>query len=142
MTQKDSMNGMHITRVVSPVSIGDDTASVGVITDTEGYNSLTYAIAMGSLADTDATFAILVEHSDVSDLTGSVVVPDDMLVGTEALAGFAFGDDDETRKIGYIGDKRYVRLTLTPTDNTGAAVVCVIAILGEGAHQPEANPPV
>ena len=50
------------------------------------------------------------------------------LVGTEAEAGFAFGDDDEVRKIGYKGTKRYVRLTITPSGNTGDVYVSAVAV--------------
>jgi hypothetical protein len=57
-------------------------------------------------------------------------VADTFLLGTEAEAGFQFDDDDEVRKIGYRGDKRYVRLTITPSGNTGDAPLAALAILG------------
>ena len=58
-------------------------------------------------------------------------------------ASFTFGDDNETRKIGYIGDKRYVRLTITPTGNdSGNIFLAAIALLGHPDLQPTANPPV
>ena len=45
------------------------------------------------------------------------------LVGTEVLAAFQFEDDNETRKLGYIGAKRYTRLTITPVNHASAAEV-------------------
>jgi hypothetical protein len=62
-------------------------------------------------------------------------------VGTEALAGFQFDDDNECRKIGYRGSKRYVRLTITPANNASAAVLSAVALLGRPARHPTANPP-
>lgn len=133
---RDLFSNVQINRAISPVSIADNTAAVSQIIDRQAFNSLMFAIATGNLADADATFAILVEHGDVANLSDAAAVPDDMLNGTEALAGFTFAADDSTRKIGYVGDKRYVRLTLTPAGNASAAVVCVVAILSGADQRP------
>ena len=122
--------------------IGDDTASVGATIDRQGFDSLTYVIATGTLADIDATFAILLEESDDSGMSGATAVADADLLGTETLAAFTFTHDDETRKLGYIGDKRFTRLTLTPSNNSGSAPVSVVAILGWPSVAATANPPV
>jgi hypothetical protein len=139
---KDLMNNIHLARAISPVSIADNTAAVSQIIDRRGYDSLTFAILTGSLADADATFAVLVEDGDAANLSDAAAVPDSELLGTEALAGFQFDDDNETRKIGYAGIKRYVRLTITPTSNASAAVIAAVAILGHPSLAPTANPPV
>lgn len=98
------------------------------IIDTANFASLEFLIATGSIADVDATFAVLVEHGDDSGLSDAAAVADSQLLGTEALAGFQFDDDNETRKIGYIGDKRYVRLTITPSANASAALMSAVAV--------------
>ena len=82
------------------------------------------------------------DEGSASDLTGSNAVAAADLVGTYALAGYQFDDDTETRKIGYIGNKRYVRLTVTPSGNgAGNIFLAGIAILGHASRQPTANPP-
>lgn len=139
---KDLMNKIHVARAISPVSVADNTAQVSQIIDRQGYESVTFAIATGSLADADATFAVLVEEGDAANLSDAAAVADADLLGTEALAGFTFGDDDETRKIGYIGSKRYTRLTITPAANAAAAVIAAVAILGHPQIVPTPNPPV
>lgn len=139
---RDLMNQIHVARVLSPVSVSDNTAQVGQIIDTQGYKSLTFVINTGSIADADATFAVLVEHGDVSNLSDAAAVADSGLLGTEALAGFQFDDDNEVRKIGYVGGKRYVRLTITPSANASAALLGAVAILGHPGQAPTANPPV
>ncbi|PHM20940.1 MAG: hypothetical protein CK604_00585 [Curvibacter sp. PD_MW3] len=139
---KDLMNKIHVMRAISPVSVADNTAQVSQIIDRQGYESLTFAIATGSLADADVTFAVLVEEGAAANMSDATAVADADLLGTEALAGFAFGDDDETRKIGYIGSKRYVRLTITPANNASAALVAAVAILGHPQIVPTPNPPV
>lgn len=139
---KELMNKIHPLRVIAPVSVADNTAQVGQIIDKRGFESLTYVIAPGIIADADATFVVLLEESDASDMSGAVAVADADLVGTELLAGFQFDDDNETRKLGYIGAKRYTRLTITPVNNSAAALLSAVAILGHPMVAPTPNPPV
>ena len=139
---RDFLNNLHPLRAISPVSVADNTAEVGQIIDRQGYDGLTFVIATGSLADVDATFAVLVEEGNDSGLSDAAAVADADLLGTEALAGFQFDDDDETRKIGYLGDKRYIRLTITPSANASAALFSAVAILGWPSVAATANPPV
>lgn len=139
---QDLMNNLHVKRVLSPVSVADTTAQVGQIIDRQGYDSLTYVIATGSIADADATFTVLLEEGDDSGLSDAAAVADADLLGTEVLAAFQFNDDNEVRKLGYKGVKRYTRLTITPVNNASAAVLSAVAILGHPASAPTANPPV
>lgn len=138
---RDLMNNVHPVRAIAPVSVADNTAQVSQIIDRMGFDSLTFLIALGSLADADVTFTVLLEHDDAAGFGTAVAVPDEDLVGTEVLAGFRFDDDNETRKLGYIGVKRYVRMTITPANNASAALLCVIALLGHPHVRPTPNPP-
>jgi hypothetical protein len=139
---RDFANNIQAKRVISPASVSDDTAQVGQIIDRLGYDSLTYVIATGSLADADVTFAVLLEESDANDMGGANAVADaDMISQTpgsapEAAAGFKFDSDNQVRKLGYVGNKRYTRLTITPSGNGSAAVLSAVAILGHPASAP------
>lgn len=139
---RDLLNNIDVKRAISPASVGDNTAQVSQVIDRQGFNSLVFVIATGSLADADATFTVLVEDGDVSNLSDAAAVADVDLLGTEALASFTFSDDDKVRKIGYVGAKRYVRLTITPAANASAALLSAVAVLGHPAAVPTANPPV
>jgi hypothetical protein len=141
---RDLMNNIHVLNAISPVAARtDNTAIVSAIIDTKGYDSLTFAIAIGTNTDANATFAVTMDHGDASNLSGGGAVPAAELVGTLALAGFQFDDDVESRKIGYVGNKRYVRLTITPTGNdAGNIFVAAVAILGHPHRAPTPNPPV
>jgi len=138
---KDLMNLIDLKRVISPVSVADTTAQVGQIIDRRGFDSLTYVIATGSIADADATFTVLLEEGDVSNMSDAAAVADADLIGTEALAGFQFDDDNECRKLGYKGAKRYTRLTITPVANASAALLSAVAVLSSPQLAPTANPP-
>ena len=139
---KDLHNNIQIARAISPVSVADNTALVGEIIDRRGFDSLEFLIATGALADADATFSVLLEEGDAANLSDAAAVADKHLLGTETLAGFQFDDDNEVRKLGYVGSKRYTRLTITPANNAGAALVSAIAVLGNPMIAPTDNPPV
>ncbi len=139
---RDLHNNIHPLRALSPVSVADTTAQVCQIIDRQGYQSLEYVISTGSIADADATFTVLLEESDDSGMSGANAVADADLLGTEALAAFQFDDDNETRKLGYIGKKRYTRMTITPVANASAALLSVVAVLGNPSVAPTINPPV
>lgn len=138
---RDLHNHIHIKRAISPVSVADNTALVSQIIDRSGYESLEFVIATGSLADADATFTVLVEHGDAANFSDAAAVPDASLLGTEAQASFLFSDDDKVRKIGYVGNKRYARMTITPANNASAGLIAAVAILGNPNLSPTSNPP-
>jgi len=135
---RDLYNNLAIRRAISPVSVADNTAQVSQIIDRQGFDSLVFGIAIGSVADADATFTVLVEDGNDSGLSDAAAVADAELNGTEAAAGFQFDSDNQTRKIGYNGIKRYVRLTITPANNASAALLSAVAILGHASLQPTA----
>jgi hypothetical protein len=114
---------------------------VGQIIDRKGYDGLTYLIATGSIADADATFTVLLEEGDVSNMSDAAAVADADLIGTEVLAAFQYDDDNECRKLGYKGTKRYTRLTITPVANSSAALLAAVAVLSAPQAAPTANPP-
>ena len=139
---RDLLAAIHLARAVSPAAaITDNTVFVSQIVDRRGYDGLVFAVLTGVLADADATFAVAMYHGDDPSLSDADAVPADQLSGTLSQAGFAFGDDDKVRKVGYRGAKRYVRLTVTPSGNGAAAYVAAVAILGHPATQPTVNPP-
>lgn len=130
--RKDLYSHLSILPVVAPAANSNlgTTPLVGTVIDRKGFESLTYAIITGALSDADATYAVLLEESDLPSSAFAAVADADML-GTEAAAGFTFADDGETRKLGYIGSKRYTRLTITPAAaDSGNSPVAAIAILG------------
>ena len=129
---RDLYNNIEVRRGFSPAAaVTNNTAYVSQIIDMQGFKSLVWAIILGEIADADVTFTTLVEHGDDSGLSDAAAVPDKQLDPTEAIATPKFGSDDSARKIGYVGEKRYVRLTITPAANTGNIFLAILAILGD-----------
>lgn len=139
---KDLHNKLHFVPLIAPVAARiDNTAIVSAIIDRKGFEALELVIVTGTNTDADATFAVLVEDGDAANLSDNAAVADAQLLGTEALAGFTFADDVEFRKIGYAGDKRYVRVTVTPSGNdSGNIFLAGVAVLGAAHNAPTATP--
>lgn len=139
---RDGLSGSISKRCISPTYLATgDTPFVGQIIDHQGFDAAVYEIATGSLADSNATFAVLLEEGDDSGLSDAAGVADaDMVSQTpgtapETAAGFAYNHDDQVRRLGYVGSKRYTRLTITPTGNTGniyLGAVCILSKRGPG----------
>ena len=138
---KDITNNLHLQPAFAPkAAVTDGTAQVSSTCDRQGYESVMLAMITGTLTDADAVWSVLIEDSD--DDSTYAAVTDANLNGTETLAGFAFGDDGECRKIGYVGTKRYIRATVDDsTANTGNLFLAGVWVLGDAADTPTANPP-
>lgn len=139
---RDGLSSGIAKRCISPTYLATgDTPFVGEIIDHQGYDAAAYEIATGELGDANATFAVLLEEGDDSGLSDAADVADaDMVSQTpgtapETAAGFDYSHDDEVRRLGYIGTKRYTRLTITPSGNTGnvyLGAICVLSKRGPG----------
>jgi hypothetical protein len=139
MIGRDLHNTLSYQRAISPLTqTNSSTAIVSQIIDMADLLGLEFVIMIGALTDANATFAVLMEEGDDSALADAAAVADaDMLptpnnsssTAPEAAAGFTFAHDDAIRSIGYVGIKRYVRLTITPTGNdAGSASIGVLAV--------------
>ena len=132
--QFDSANGMTPKVALNTAAIATSTTTNGVIIDTQDYNALTFIRNVG--ARTDGTFTPLIRHGDDSGLSDVADVDDTDLVGTET--GAAISAAQTMKKIGYVGNKRYVRLSVVSTSVTSGATVGATAILSRPAVGPAA----
>lgn len=123
-------NTIKYKQAIAPVaSVTNDTAFVSNIIDTDGALGVEFIGVLGAVSDANVTFVVLVEDGDNASLTDNAAVADANLLGVEAgtvttgaaVSGAApgYADDNKTFKIGYKGKKRYVRVTVTPSGNTG-----------------------
>lgn len=139
MASKDLHNNLHFVPLIAPIAARtDNTAIVSAIIDTQGYDSCEFAIITGTNTDANATFAVTVDEGDASNLSDAVAVSTGVkLLGTLAEAGYTFSDDVECRKLGYVGTRRYVRVTVTPSGNdSGNIFIAGVAVLGNSRSKP------
>ena len=141
---RDNLHDNAFRVAIAPLAtaVAGNSAIVGIWIDRLGFEGLTFGILTGALADTDATFAVLVEEANATDQSDVAAVADNDLisqtdgVAPEVAAGFNFDADTATRKIGYIGHKRFARITVTPAGNTGSAPIAAVAVLSHASTRP------
>ncbi len=132
----DLHNNIKCSLAEPPVAaVTDDTAFVSSILDTANFGSAEFVGIFGTNTDANATFTVLVEDGDNSSLTDNAAVDDVFLLGVEAMS-LDFADDNSVFKIGYIGPKRYVRVTVTPSGNSGNIFFAGIWIQGHPRKGP------
>lgn len=137
---RDLKHNIKVFHSIAPQIIGDATPVVGAVVDRSGYESVTYVINGGAMSlGTGEDVTPLLEESDEADFSPSNPVADEDLIGTEVAATYFDGDDNTVRTIGYVGNRRYTRLTLTGSDNAiTSAPLSAIAILGHAHDRPVA----
>jgi hypothetical protein len=129
MAKKDLKNSILEKVALNIQAISSDTTTDGAAIDTKGYQSVTFVLQSATL--TDGTYTPVIEESDTGAFSGEEnAVADADLLGTEAAAAFAATDDNEVRRIGYVGNKRYVRLTLVSASTSTGGTLGAVAILG------------
>ena len=141
---RDNLHNNAFRVAISPpaAAVSDNTAIVGNWIDRLGFEALTFGILTGTLVDTDATFGVLVEDANALNQSDAAPVSDNDLISQtdgvppEVAAGFMFAADVATRKIGYIGVKRFARITVMPAGNTGAAPMAAVAVLSHASTRP------
>src|SRR5262245_44740188 len=140
MIGRDLHNTLDYRRAVSPVTqTNSDAPFVSQIIDVANLLALEFIILLGTLSDAAFTTAVLMEASDDPSMAGANAVADVDMLPTpnnvsstvpEVAAAFTEADDDGIKRIGYVGTKRFVRLTITPTGNAAGNIPIAVLAVG------------
>jgi len=133
MKNNDLHNNVVVQRAVSPISQSGNAAIVGAIIDHQNYGAAEYVVTLGTITTAGTTYTALLEESDDNAMATKNAVADVDLLGTEAGISFVDSEVNTSKKLGYIGSKRYTRLTLTPAGNTGASTISAVCVLAAPA---------
>lgn len=128
---RDLAHNIDVEQHVAPAAFTatEDPAN-GV--DLQGYESATVVINAGVW--TDGTFVFEVQESD--DDSTYAAAPDADLIGTEPTIDAA-DEDLVIHKIGYIGQKRYIKVVTTVTGSPSTGMVMGINVIkGHPWHAP------
>lgn len=115
---------------VKNTSNSGNTATTGEIIDTRGFRSVTFLIMTGTLADSDMTLTPSFQVCAI-DNCDDAAAQTTRLTNTIASATFAATDDDTVKSIGIVPSQRYIRMVLTPANNSSAAAYEAICVLGD-----------
>ena len=153
MIMRDLHSNIKVVQhVAAALKTATDTPTNGI--DRAGYSSLEFLIAIGTITNVanspQPSWTFKLQESDslssgFTDVVDSKVV----LVGSakspvaapNASTGVfltvdAAAEDAETYRVGYIGNKRYVRVISTAANTPGNTPLAIIAILGNPALAP------
>lgn len=142
---RDTHDNVKCVRSISPVAIGTTgTGQAGKIVDTQGYNGVEFIVSYGAVTATGAVFTLVVKEGDA---TGSMTsIADADLLGTEANAGLAAAatrtsgvSKNVTKRLGYIGQKRYVQAAKLSSTVTAGTPVGVDVLLTRPLNAPVAT---
>lgn len=142
---RDIHNLMKTIRCISPIAIGTTgTGQAGKIIDRQGYDAVEFVFDYGTITATAAVITPVIKHGDVTGTMTSVADAD--LLGTEASAGIPATtprtsgvSKNVTKRIGYIGNKRYVQVFKLSSTTTATTPVAVSAILMHANNAPVAT---
>lgn len=152
MTTRSTHDTLDITQEIVPQTLNQAASPGGLASgniDTLGFDSLQLALILGDIDEIggspvgDAQIDIKVEHA-ADDGSGS---PDTYAaVASSDIDGFAVTSighlvgspttDADVIRFGYIGDRRFVRVTLEPQGLTNGGPVALVAVKGHAGLSP------
>jgi len=145
MSIKDLHNNMRTKTVISPLAIGANATKTGLVVDRQGYGGVEFVASYGAVTTTGTVVTLVVKEGDVTGTMTSVA--DTYLLGTEALASLpaatprtAAVTKEVTKRVGYVGNKRYVSVDAVQSGVTSVGVVGVAAVLHSPYESPTTNP--
>lgn len=145
MSIRDMHNCMRTKTVITPTAIGANATKSGIVVDRQGYGGVEFIAAYGSVTTTGSVVTLVVKEGDVTGTMTSVA--DTYLLGTEALASLlaatprtAGTTKEVTKRVGYVGNKRYVTADAVQTGVTSVGAVGVVALLHSAYNEPVTNP--
>lgn len=145
MSIKDLHNNTRTKNVITAAAIGANATKSGIVVDRQGYGGVEFVASYGSVTTTGTVVTLVVKEGDATGTMTSVA--DTYLLGTEALASLpaatprtAGTTKEVTKRIGYIGNKRYVTVDAVQTGVTSVGCVAVAAILAFPESAPTTNP--
>lgn len=130
---RDAMSEFACAVAIPPtVQTNSDSPIIGAIVPLPMAEAHTIVIQTGNVTDPNVTVTVSVSAGNQSDGSDMAAVPASELVGTLAGAGFNFAADNAVRKIGYVGNKRYLRVTLTPSGNDAGSLPVAAVLISTG----------
>jgi len=135
MPNREMVSDLKGTPALTAQTISSDATTAGTEIDLQGYDSATFFITSATI--TDGTFTPLITEATVSGGTFTAVADAD-LTATEASIAFVAADDNVTKKIGYTGSNRFIKLSLVSTGTTSGGALSALAVLGHPSNAPVA----
>lgn len=113
-------------------AITTNTTTVGNIINAADFDhGVNFTFISGVITDGD--YDVLIEHGDASNLSDAAAVPNTELTGQDPTSATApeaqaqISASDEIKKIGYVGAKAFVRMSIVSTNtSTGGTMGAIV----------------
>ncbi len=151
MTMRDLHNNVAPVQALPAQTINQGTGALNTgAVDLGGFAGAQVVVHYGEIVEMGASpvggaqIAIRLEHADDNGSGAPGAFADATVADVTGVASVAAGvvatatSDLVPTSFGYVGDKRYVRVTLTPTGLTSGGPVGVIVNKGHPRHAPAA----
>lgn len=144
---KDSYNHLVPIQAVAPVNVLDATVPAAAVVDLAGFNSALIVISCNTKGAGDTgTITLTLDHAD-DDGTGAAgayanVAVADVLGLSSVTSGIiktlaAGAVAAAVYKIGYVGGKRFIKLTVAENDgNATGTIMSITVVKGHGQDAP------
>lgn len=130
MTTRDINKELVVVQSVAPAAaLTATTTGAGV--DLVGFRSAMAVVSAG--VATDGTFVPTLEESD-DNVTFTTVAAADL---SGAFAAITAAADELVQRVGYLGEKRYIRVLLTETVASAGAFITASIIKGDPLTKPQ-----
>jgi hypothetical protein len=126
VANKDFHNNILVKRTISPVAIGTTgTGKTGTPVDTYGFSQVEVIVNYGSVTATGAVFTATIQEGDVTG-TMTTVSAANLLgsasLGVQATARTSGVGKNFTKRVGYLGQKRYIAAKVVSTITAGTVI--------------------
>jgi hypothetical protein len=153
----DIVNNLDPVTAIAPgAGFANNNPITTSILDTAGFDAAMLVIQLGALY-AGMTATVVLQHGNASNLSDATNVSAESLLEelspgvtqsgytptAEGNAGIsqANGDANTTKKIGYVGGKRYLQATITPANNGATSYISATWVRGDPRNAPTPNPP-
>lgn len=129
---RDMHNNISVLHAITPAAVGTTGIAGGKLSgalDRRGFETVEFIYSSGASASVADTITPVIYEGDTTDGSFTSVAAADLL-GTEAALTLTAA---KTGKVGYNGNKRYLKIRLYGT-GTATAVVAATAVLGTPAR--------
>lgn len=137
---RDMHSNLKQIRVLSPIALTTTLGANAKILDLQGYQGCEFVVSIGTRTTTGGSISFIMKEGSVTGTLTSVADAD--MVGLEANIAIAAAASlvsgthkNAVKRIGYIGQKRYVTLIPVPAGMT-SCIGSITGIVGRPTNSP------
>lgn len=138
---KDLYNHIEFVQAIKPVLVKDATVPAAATVDLAGFNSAVIELSVGLKSADTGTITLKAEHSDATNFANVAAADMQGVTPAEGVIYTIDADSDDSTsrivKFGYVGGKRYLKLTIAEVDaNVNGVILGVTVVKGHGLDVP------